>query len=43
MATVSVRFIVDDVDTALAFYCQHLGFEAGVMSRARAAPRAGVG
>src|SRR3954447_9013892 len=26
MATVSVRYIVDDVDTALAFYCQHLGF-----------------
>jgi catechol 2,3-dioxygenase-like lactoylglutathione lyase family enzyme len=27
MATVSVRYIVDDVDTAVAFYCQHLGFE----------------
>jgi catechol 2,3-dioxygenase-like lactoylglutathione lyase family enzyme len=27
MATVSVRYIVDDVDTAIAFYCQHLGFE----------------
>jgi catechol 2,3-dioxygenase-like lactoylglutathione lyase family enzyme len=27
MATVSVRYIVDDVDTALTFYCQHLGFE----------------
>jgi catechol 2,3-dioxygenase-like lactoylglutathione lyase family enzyme len=27
MATVSVRYIVDDVDTALAFYCLHLGFE----------------
>ncbi len=27
MATVSIRYIVDDVDTALAFYCQHLGFE----------------
>jgi len=27
MATVSVRYIVDDVDTALAFYCQHLGFD----------------
>jgi len=26
MATVSVRYIVDDVDAALAFYCQHLGF-----------------
>ncbi|MGA9371429.1 MAG: VOC family protein [Solirubrobacterales bacterium] len=27
MATVSVRYIVDDVDTAITFYCQHLGFE----------------
>ena len=27
MATVSVRYIVDDVDAALTFYCQHLGFE----------------
>ncbi len=27
MATVSVRYIVDDVDAAIAFYCQHLGFE----------------
>ena len=26
MSTVSVRYIVDDVDAALAFYCQHLGF-----------------
>ena len=26
MAAVSVRYIVDDVDAALAFYCQHLGF-----------------
>ncbi len=26
MATVSVRYIVDDVDAAIAFYCQHLGF-----------------
>ncbi len=26
MATVSVRYIVDDVDKAIAFYCQHLGF-----------------
>jgi catechol 2,3-dioxygenase-like lactoylglutathione lyase family enzyme len=26
MATVSVRYIVNDVDTAIAFYCQHLGF-----------------
>jgi catechol 2,3-dioxygenase-like lactoylglutathione lyase family enzyme len=27
VATVSVRYIVDDVDAALAFYCRHLGFE----------------
>ena len=27
MATVSVRYIVDDVDAAIAFYTQHLGFE----------------
>lgn len=26
MATVSVRYIVNDVDTAIAFYTQHLGF-----------------
>lgn len=26
MSTVSVRYIVNDVDTAVAFYCQHLGF-----------------
>jgi catechol 2,3-dioxygenase-like lactoylglutathione lyase family enzyme len=26
MATVSVRYIVTDVDTAIAFYCRHLGF-----------------
>jgi catechol 2,3-dioxygenase-like lactoylglutathione lyase family enzyme len=26
MATVSVRYIVDDVDAALVFYCEHLGF-----------------
>jgi catechol 2,3-dioxygenase-like lactoylglutathione lyase family enzyme len=26
MATVSVRYIVDDVDAAVAFYCQHLDF-----------------
>lgn len=23
MATVSIRYIVDDVDAAIAFYCQH--------------------
>jgi catechol 2,3-dioxygenase-like lactoylglutathione lyase family enzyme len=27
MATVSVRYIVDDVDAAIEFYCQDLGFE----------------
>jgi catechol 2,3-dioxygenase-like lactoylglutathione lyase family enzyme len=26
MATVQVRYIVDDIDAAIAFYCQHLGF-----------------
>jgi catechol 2,3-dioxygenase-like lactoylglutathione lyase family enzyme len=26
VATVSVRYIVDDVDAALAFYCRFLGF-----------------
>jgi catechol 2,3-dioxygenase-like lactoylglutathione lyase family enzyme len=26
MATVSVRYIVDDVDAAIAFYCRELGF-----------------
>jgi catechol 2,3-dioxygenase-like lactoylglutathione lyase family enzyme len=26
MATVSVRYFVDDVDAAISFYCQHLGF-----------------
>ncbi|MGH3743858.1 MAG: VOC family protein [Mycobacteriales bacterium] len=26
MATVSVRYIVHDVDAAIAFYCGHLGF-----------------
>ncbi len=26
MATVSVRYIVNDVDQAIAFYCGHLGF-----------------
>ncbi|MDQ6753641.1 MAG: VOC family protein [Actinomycetota bacterium] len=26
MATVSVRYIVRDLDAAIGFYCQHLGF-----------------
>lgn len=27
MSTVSVRYIVNDVDAAIAFYCQHLDFQ----------------
>ena len=27
MATVQVRYIVNDTDAAIAFYCQHLGFK----------------
>jgi catechol 2,3-dioxygenase-like lactoylglutathione lyase family enzyme len=27
MATVSVRYIVDDVDAGISFYCHCLGFE----------------
>jgi catechol 2,3-dioxygenase-like lactoylglutathione lyase family enzyme len=27
VATVSIRYIVDDVDQAIAFYCQRLGFD----------------
>jgi catechol 2,3-dioxygenase-like lactoylglutathione lyase family enzyme len=27
MATVGVRYIVDDVDEAIAFYCERLGFD----------------
>ena len=26
MATVQVRYIVDDVDAAIRFYCEHIGF-----------------
>ena len=26
MSTVSIRYIVDDVDEAISFYCEHLGF-----------------
>ena len=26
MATVQVRYVVHDVDAAIAFYCTHLGF-----------------
>ncbi len=27
MATVTVRYIVDDVDASIDFYCRHLGFD----------------
>jgi len=27
MSSVSVRYMVNDVDEAMAFYCRHLGFE----------------
>lgn len=27
MATVQVRYIVHDIDAAIAFYCKHLGFQ----------------
>jgi catechol 2,3-dioxygenase-like lactoylglutathione lyase family enzyme len=27
MAKISVRYIVDDIDTAIEFYCRNLGFE----------------
>jgi catechol 2,3-dioxygenase-like lactoylglutathione lyase family enzyme len=30
MATVSVRYIVDDVDAAIEFYTGHLGFDVAV-------------
>jgi catechol 2,3-dioxygenase-like lactoylglutathione lyase family enzyme len=30
MATVSVRYIVDDVDAAIAFYTEQLGFHEGM-------------
>jgi len=30
MATVQVRYIVDDVDAAIAFYCQQLGFHEDI-------------
>lgn len=36
MATVSVRYIVDDVDAAIAFYSQHLGFRVDLHPRVRA-------
>ena len=30
MATVSVRYIVHDVDAAIEFYCSNLGFQVGM-------------
>jgi catechol 2,3-dioxygenase-like lactoylglutathione lyase family enzyme len=30
VSTVSVRYIVDDVETAIAFYTKHLGFEVAL-------------
>lgn len=30
IAKVQVRYIVNDVDAALAFYCRHLGFNEGM-------------
>ena len=27
MPTVQVRYVVDDVDAAISFYCKHLGFK----------------
>ena len=30
MATVTVRYIVDDVDESIDFYCRHLGFHEQV-------------
>lgn len=37
MATVSIRYIVDDVDAAVDFYRRHLGFDE-VMRPARPSP-----
>ena len=32
MATVQVRYIVNDFDAAIAFYCQHLGIPEARLS-----------
>jgi len=42
MASVSVRYIVDDVDDAIAFYCDHLGFKEDMHphQRSRCCPEA---
>ena len=43
MATVSVRYIVDDVDAAIDFYCSQLGFERSCTPRRRSrCSRAGI-
>ena len=49
MATVSVRYFVDDVDTAIAFYRDLLGFEVvmhpappGALSSSRRSPRSSI-
>ncbi|HYA51516.1 MAG TPA: VOC family protein [Streptosporangiaceae bacterium] len=36
MATVSVRYIVHDVDAAIDFYRQHLGFREEMLDRGTA-------
>ena len=38
MTTVSVRYIVHDVDAAIAFYRQHLGFHEPILPEARLSP-----
>ena len=35
MATVQVRYIVNDVDAAIAFYDQHLGFRPSCIQHLR--------
>jgi catechol 2,3-dioxygenase-like lactoylglutathione lyase family enzyme len=32
MATVQVRYIVNDIESSVAFYCQHLGFTEAMKS-----------
>ena len=35
MATVSVRYIIDDVDAAVAFYVERLGFDVEMQAGPR--------
>ena len=42
MATVQVRYIVNDVDAAIAFYCEHLG-SRGDLRLVLSAPNAAAG